>query len=187
MLADTSTTVERMVSIPLALVIVVVIGGTVAFAYLPPGGRKRKRHLAAGLLHGAGHLLLGVAGAALWLRSPFVDLPWPWSLALAALLYAPVAALAGSQVLAAYLLVASWFRLNLNELFAAQSIEHYKSFLRLHVATDGSLTIYPIGVDRICRRWRPDPDGQRPDAPWLVPAEPEAMRLRLAEAPIRLT
>src|SRR5690606_3988618 len=103
-LADTNTTVERMLSIPLALAITSVIGCTVAFAYLPPGAPKRKRHMAAGLVHGAAHLLLGVAGAALWLQSPFVDLPWPWSLALAALLYGPIAALAASQVLAAYLL-----------------------------------------------------------------------------------
>ena len=186
-LAETTLAEERLFSIPLALAIITVIGGTVAFAYLPPGGRKGKRHLAAGLAHGGAHLLLGVAGAVVWLRLPFVDLPWPWPIALAALLYAPVAALVASQLLAAYLLVASRFTLNVNELFAAQGIEDYKSFLRLHVAADGALTIYPIAVDRVCRRWRADPDATRPDAPWIVPADADAIRLRLAEPPVTLS
>lgn len=186
-LARTSATEERLISIPLGLTIIALFAGTVAFAYLPPGGRKGRRHLAAGLAHGAAQFLLGFGGAWVWLRLPFTDLPWPWPLALAAVLYAPVAALAASQVLAAYLLVASWFGLNVNELFASQGIDDYKSFLRLRLAADGSLTIYPVVVDRVCRRWRADPEAGRPDASWIVPVDPDDVRPRLAEPPVTLT
>ena len=27
-----------------------------------------------------------------------------------------------------------------------------KNFLRLHIGADGALNIYPVGIDRVCRR-----------------------------------
>jgi hypothetical protein len=84
---------------------------------------------------------------------------------------------------AAYLLVASAFNVDVNELFAAQGIFDCKSFLRLHLNGDGELTIYPIAVDRVGRRWRAAPDAPR-DKPWIEPTRPFAFRL--AEDPIRL-
>jgi hypothetical protein len=125
-----------------------------------------------------------LAGGLLWLTLPFAHWPWPLPLLTAFMLYAPVASLVGSQLVAAYLLIGSRFGINLNELFAAQGIEDNKSFLRLHIAADGSLTVYPIGVDRICRRWRADPDNDRPDASWIVPAA-GGPQYRLAEPPVR--
>ena len=56
-----------------------------------------------------------------------------------------------------YLLLASQLDVNLNEVFAGQSIEDYKGFLRLHIGRDGDLTIYPIRLARICRTWRGPP------------------------------
>ncbi len=41
--------------------------------------------------------------------------------------------LVASQLVAAYLLVASSFGVNVNELFAGQGIEDFKSFLRLRI------------------------------------------------------
>jgi len=38
------------------------------------------------------------------------------------------------------------------ETLSSQSIADFKGFLRLHVAPD-ALTIYPIGLRRVCRRW----------------------------------
>ena len=82
----------------------------------------------------------------------------------------------------AYLLVASWFEVNVNELFAGQGIEDSKSFLRMHIAADGTLTVYPVAVDRICRTWAADPDGPA-GSPWLRPAKAE-LDVRLIEPPI---
>lgn len=92
----------------------------------------------------------------------------------------------GSQLVAGYLFVASAFGINLNELFAAQGIEDNKSFLRLHIAGDGTLTVYPIGVDRVGRRWRADPDADRADASWIVPDRTDTPTYRLIEQPVRI-
>lgn len=45
------------------------------------------------------------------------------------------------------------------DVFSAQSIEDYKSFLRMNITGDG-LTIYPIGLKKSARRWRPAPGVQ---------------------------
>ncbi len=181
-----SDTEGRLVTIPLALMVLVVLGGAVGLAYIPTGGPKGGRHFLAGTLHGVLHLALGLLGGLLWAHLPVVEWTWPLPLLVAMLLYLPVAGLAGSLLVAAYLLVAAEFEINLNELFAAQGIEDYKSFLRLHIARDGSLTIYPVGIDRVCRRWRADPDADRPDAPWIVPDQPDRLRPRLVEDPITI-
>ncbi|MBW3652549.1 MAG: metallophosphoesterase [Actinobacteria bacterium] len=41
-----------------------------------------------------------------------------------------------------------------NQVFTAQSIADYKNLVRIRFAADGSVTLYPLGVDRIGRRWR---------------------------------
>ena len=102
---------------------------------------------------------------------------------MAAVLYMPLAAVLATQLTAAYLLIAGRFGVNVNELFAGQGIEDAKCFLRMRVAPDGTLTVYPVAVDRICRRWRANPDGPS-DSSWLVP-ETE-LPVRLAEPPVVL-
>jgi hypothetical protein len=177
---------ERLVTIPLVIMVLVVLSGAVGLAYIPTGGPKRPRHFIAGTLHGVVHLGVGLFGGLLWLELPFAGWGWPLPLLAAVVLYLPLAGLIGSQLVAAYLLVASRFQINVNELFAAQGIDDYKSFLRLHIARDGSLTMYPVAVDRVCRRWRADPATDRPEAPWIAPADPASLRCRLAEPPITL-
>lgn len=182
--SNLTTVEERLLTIPLVVMVLVALVGAVGLAYIPSGGGTTARRLLAGTLHGVGHLGLGLAGGLAWLELPFAELAWPLPLLAAALLYLPVAGLVASQLVAAYLLVASRFGVNLNELFAGQGIEDYKSFLRLHLARDGSLTIYPIGVERICRRWRADPDAPSPDSSWVVPVRPGSLRPRLAGEPV---
>jgi hypothetical protein len=41
-----------------------------------------------------------------------------------------------------------------NQVFAAQSIMNYRNFVRIFVDPAGTLTIYPIGLRRIPRKWR---------------------------------
>jgi hypothetical protein len=78
----------------------------------------------------------------------------------------------GSCIVGLYLLVSlNVFGRHSEEAFSSLRIEDYKHFLRLHIARDGSLTIYPIAIDRVPRRWTPRPDSaQTPSA--LVPDEP---------------
>jgi hypothetical protein len=48
--------------------------------------------------------------------------------------------------------------------------------MRMHITADGTLTIYPIGIDKICRRWAADPEAEE-HASWLRPREPLATHL----------
>jgi hypothetical protein len=41
-----------------------------------------------------------------------------------------------------------------NEAFSALKIQDYKNFLRLHIDEKGTLTIYPIKIQRASRKWR---------------------------------
>jgi hypothetical protein len=174
---------QRLFTIPVVLMALIVLGATIGFSMPPTAGNRRLKHWALGTAHGAAQIGLGVLGAWAWLRLPFHDLPWPLPLVVAALAYLPVSGLFASEIVAGYLLVASAFDVNVNELFAAQGIVDYKSFLRLHLDGDGTLTIYPIAVDRVGRRWRAAPDAPS-EKPWIEPTRP--LTVRLAEKPIRL-
>ncbi|MEQ4303818.1 metallophosphoesterase [Plantactinospora sp. B6F1] len=175
---------QRLFSIPLAIMLVVTLVGAVFFAKPPSAsGKRHARHWILGLCHGFGHIGLAAAGTWLWLQLFFHAWPWPLPVVAAAVVYGPIAGLVASQLTALYLLVAGSFGVNLNELFAGQGIEDAKCFLRLHIAADGTLTGYPIAVDRICRRWQAEPDGT-PDAAWLTPRHP--LPFRLAEPPFTL-
>jgi hypothetical protein len=175
---------QRLFSIPLVIMLAITLLSAVFFAQPTTGsGNRRVRHWLLGVLHGLAYIALGAAGAWAWLQLPFQDWPGPLPALGVVLIYWPVAGFVASQVTAAYLLVAGAFGVNLNELFAGQGIEDAKSFLRMHITADGTLTIYPVGVDRVARDWQANPD-QTADSPWLIPKQ--ALRARLIETPIRL-
>ena len=69
-----------------------------------------------------------------------------------------------------------------NEAFSSLRIEDYKNFLRLHIAKDGSLTIFPIGIERVPRRWRAT-EASAFDAQ-LEPDDPSARKPQLIEPPL---
>ena len=71
-----------------------------------------------------------------------------------------------------------------NEAYAPLHYAGHKNFLRIRIDATGSLTVYPLGVDRVGRRWRFDP-GADSHAPWLKPAG-EAPAVRLIEAPVKI-
>ena len=62
------------------------------------------------------------------------------------------------------------------EVFSAIREEGYKNFLRLHIAPDGSLTVYALGIDRVVKDWDLDPDNPDNEASYLKP--PPATRDR---------
>ncbi len=72
----------------------------------------------------------------------------------------------GGLLMGLYLLVSvQLFGRHANEAFSSLRIEDYKQWLRMHFATDGSLTLYAIGIDRVPRGQVPDP---RASAPHLI-------------------
>ena len=171
--------IQRLFSIPLVLMLVLIMAGTVLFA--KPVGHVR--HLVFGAVHGLSQIGLAVGGTWVWMQFPFRDWRWPGPLAVAAFAYGPLIAIVSTQLLALYLLVAARFDVNLNELYAGQGIEHAKSFLRMHIDAGGTLTIHPIGVDRICKEWEAAPGGD-PHESWLRPLTP--LTVRHIESPIEV-
>ncbi len=171
----------RWLTAPIAIAVAAVLVGTVLFATVTALDRTKLRHWVAALLHAVPHVALGIAATAVWTALPLAHMANPWSILLAFAVYAPVIGLLDSWIVGVYLIIASRFQVNVNELYAGLGIEDFKSFLRLHIAADGSLTIYPIAVDHVATSWRADPEA--PDeAPWIVPTEP--LSARLAEPPI---
>lgn len=88
----------------------------------------------------------------------------------------------GSFVMGLYLLISlNVFGRHGDEAFAALNIEDFKNFLRLHIARDGTLTIYPVKVERVPRRWRERAAADATPSR-VVPDEP--LRAELIEPPI---
>ncbi|MFI6267859.1 metallophosphoesterase family protein [Micromonospora zamorensis] len=163
------STNQRLFSVPLVLMVLVTVLAAILFAKPPSAsGKRHARHGILGVSHGVAHVALAAAGTWAWLALPFYDWPWPLPAVAAAVLYGPVIGLVASQLVAAYLLVAGSFGVNVNELFAGQGIEDSKVFLRMRIDPDGTLTIYPIAVDRVSRDWQVNPD-QSPTQSWLTP------------------
>ncbi len=176
-----SRTAHRWIDLPVALLGLLIFAGAVLFARSPTDGSlHRLRRTLLGATHGLLQIGLGVLGTWAWYELPLVHTRWPWPIP-ATLVYFAVVGIAATLLFCAYLLIASAFGVNVNELFSGQSIIDSKSFLRLHISTDGRLTIYPIAVAKVSRKWRATPDAA-PTAPWLEPAKPIAYAL--AEAPI---
>jgi hypothetical protein len=174
---------RRLVTVPVFLMVAATFGLTFFFAAGLTSGRPKPKNWILGSAHGVIQVGLGVAGLVVWRMLPFDQWDWPWPVVTAAVFYGPVIAVIATEVVALYLLVAGRFMVNINELFAGQGIQGYKGFLRMHIGADGRLTIYPIGVDRVAKRWRTTPEAA-PHMPWFEPHE--RLRPKLIEDPIRL-
>jgi hypothetical protein len=173
---------------PSAIVAAVLILGGIAFARLDLP-KSNPTNAFAGIVHAIAHLVLSVGwaiGARLLYKNVLPDgLAADWLIFVIVLVATPVLiGFLDAEIVALYLLIASRFGINSNEVFAGQSLEDHKGFLRLHIDREGTLTVYPIKLPRVCRRWRPAPDGAATD-PWLVPVDPLEPELIEAE-PIRI-
>jgi hypothetical protein len=165
---------------------VLVLGG-IAFARIDLP-RTDWTNVVAGVLHAVGHLALSV-GWALAIRWLYHDVvpkgaPGDWLVFLVAAVGTPLLiGFLDAEVVALYLLIASRFGINLNEVMAGQSIEDHKGFLRMHIDHTGTLTIYPIKLDKICHNWKANPNG-KPTDPWITPEKP--LTPELIEPPIQI-
>ncbi len=173
---------------PAAIAATVLVLSGVAFARIDLP-KTSPTNAFAGVVHAVGHLALSVgwAFAVRWLyRDVLPDgVAADWLIfAIVAVTTPVVIGFLDAEIVALYLLIASRFGINSNEVFAGQSLEDHKGFLRLHIDREGALTIYPIVVPRVCRKWRPDPGGAPAD-PWLAPEQELAPEL--IEPPVRVT
>jgi hypothetical protein len=162
-------------------------GAGLAFARLDQPKASATNTL-AGIAHAAGHIALsfGWAFVVRWLYRDVLPngVAADWLIFLIVVVCTPLLiGFLDAEIVALYLLIASRYGINTNEVFAGQSLEDHKGFLRLHIDRDGTLTVYPIALPRICRKWRADPAGA-PTDPWLVPEQP--LKPELIEEPVRI-
>jgi hypothetical protein len=168
---------RRVITVPIFLMVVLIMAATTFFAVGLSAGQQKFVPFLLGGIHGAAHVALGAGAWVLWKQFPLADLPWPWPPVAAAIIYLPIAGVVATLLVSLYLLIASRFKVNLNELFAGQGIEDYKSFLRMRIAPDGSLTLYAVGLDKISKKWVPQMAGS-----WFGPATP--LKARLVDDPV---
>jgi hypothetical protein len=77
-----------------------------------------------------------------------------------------------------YLVISlNFFGRHSNEAFSALVSPDWKQFLRLKIDSNGGLTIFPIGIRRVARKWRAAsglggaafaPDDQKATSPELI-------------------
>jgi hypothetical protein len=157
-----------------AAVAALVGGGCLAFVQSEHGGRLRR--LAFGASLAVLELVPLVLGGVLVARV-LGPLPF-WAAFLAGLGAGVLGGLLAAELLAVWLLWAAPRGVNQMDLFSAQSIEDFKGFLRIRIAPDGVLTVYPLGLRRSVRRWRVSDDGAR-----LCPSAPDELLPELIEPP----
>lgn len=134
-----------------------------------------------GTLHSLPHLLLAALPAVL--AALLTDSGW---MLIPVLLLAGLLGYAGGGlVFGAYLIFSHEIApTHANEVLACQGIPDFKNFLRLRLDRDG-LTIYPVGIRRVPREWKPAPDDASDEEPWLQPAE-GTLAAELIERPVEV-
>ncbi|MDB5887317.1 MAG: hypothetical protein JWM03_189, partial [Rhodocyclales bacterium] len=148
------------------LVSLVPVLGLLAFASAPSRKWATLRRIVWGGLHGCAHALLALA--LLWFFSrlnlsvvahryglnPEI---WVDSASQIGLIAAEIASFGfvfGGSMFGLYLVLSNWISgMHEQEVYSALHIADYKNFLRLHL-TANRLTIYAVGVKKVCRRWR---------------------------------
>ena len=178
------------------LVLLTIIG----FIFFTDTHSTAYRIIMGGLLHGGAHVLAAFF-IALICVSFVADIskgggwvfriPWPGGfhfnldtrILLASLLILVGGFVFGSLIMGVYLLLSlNFFGRHGNEAFSSLAVEDWKNFLRLHINENGDLTIYPIGIRRVPRKWK---DRRKDETgPELVPDDRDATDPEFIEPPI---
>ena len=171
--------------------IVAMVGGFILFTDTHSTWYK----WVAGFLHGLSHLVAtffvgwfaGRIGYLLWYPGPPISaeefLNWPRQLILSCFMLLGLGWLVGSFIMGIYLFVSlNIFGRHSNETFSSLAIQDYKNFLRMRIEANGGLTIFPIRVRRVPRKWKRQREGV--DGPAYVSDDKEATEPELLESPI---
>lgn len=91
----------------------------------------------------------------------------------------------GSVIMGFYLFISlNIFGRHDNEAFSALRIQDYKNFLRLHINKSGKLTIFPIKLERVPRKWKLN-DNSNPDVKSII-VPLDGSQPELIEEPVTL-
>ncbi len=162
------------------LLSVLFVLGMIAFA----DARFGKGRWVAGVLHGCAHLAasLFVFWSAFAITGAFLRMGSVPQELLGAVLVFFGGFLLGPTLLGLYLVISlNGFSAHPNEAFSALSIPDWKNFLRLKIDRDGALWLYPVGIRRVPRAWKP---GELARDPEWVPDDKDATPPALIEPPI---
>jgi hypothetical protein len=162
----------------LSLLVLASLVGMVRFAHDASGIGRFLLGLAHSTLQVAS--VAGVMMAASYLSA--LGTEGVWSLLAFLGLVGLLGGISGMMGMAGYLWVTGFFGLHNTEAYAPLHHQDQKHFLRLHIQPDGALTVYPIGIHRVGRRWTLRPDAPA-HAPWFAPDGPEPAP-HLIERPI---
>ncbi|HEX3394044.1 MAG TPA: hypothetical protein VHS52_05905 [Acidimicrobiales bacterium] len=166
----------------LILFMIVLLAGMVRFAHDAKGVPK----VVLGLVH-AGLQLASVGAvmiASSWLTSELVGSRGTTSMVVFLALVAVLGGIGGTFGMSGYFWATNCFGFHGNEAYAPLHHMDQKHFLRLHFDADGGLTLYPVGIDRVGRKWTLSPDAA-PGAPWFEPAGPDP-EAHLIEKPVEI-
>jgi hypothetical protein len=162
------------------------LGGIAVLLLLSSIGRWTRGRKASAAQSSATIAGLMQVAVALTILAVTVAIPWPadWPgwivLALCLVIAGGLGAGLGTEAFALSILLAR-SRTVAEWQMSGQAVEDYKGFLRLHIAPEGDLTIYPLAIDEVCHDWKLADDpagGKRP-----VPAAPLPSP-RLIESPV---
>lgn len=98
--------------------------------------------------------------------------------------------LIGPMIMGLYLFISlNLFTRHYNEAFSSLAIQDWKNFLRMKIDAAGNLTIYPIGMRKVPRRWRAADAKDRSFSKLVPDVPPDSMDTvpHLIERPIVLT
>jgi Calcineurin-like phosphoesterase len=154
---------NQLVNQPLATLTIIFM--LLALAFFTDTNSKIYKWV-GGILHGLAHLgaifLLGWLGyyiSLLVTRKDSID-PNDFTDNLTWLVCVTAVSLIGGYFIGAFIMgVYLFVSLHIfgrhdNEAFSALKIEDYKNFLRLHIDKNGNLTIYPIKIEKVARKWK---------------------------------
>ena len=144
---------RRLFTDPFSLFLVVaVVLGVVLFT----DTHRHAYRWGAGTAHALAHLTAAALTA--WTAARWTQV-WPgeavlWHLPAAAALTALGGFIVGPLILSLYLTVSLLvFRRHRDEASSALRCPHFKNFLRLRIDPDGGLTLFPVGIRHVARRW----------------------------------
>ena len=171
---------------PLSLVVILTLFALLTgFAKPPASIRARWAKLATRLGMGTFHTILQLATAATvaWVAIRTFDAADGFAyVVLVVVFIAVVGAVGGAVALGLYLVLAlALLETHQTEVFSAIRVENYKNFLRLHIAPDGALTVYALGIDRVVKDWDLDPDNPDSEASYLKPHGDATVDVRLID------
>jgi hypothetical protein len=180
--------VSRAITNPTAVFwILLVWGGFLMFTDV----HSKPYRIIAGTLHGLTHLLaIFFIGWFATYVSVKLSLQWfdkgfftPHQLLIAAVIIFVLGWIVGSIVMGVYLLISlNIFKRHANEAFSALACPDWKNFLRLKIDSQGHLTIFPIGIRRVARKWKESKAG----GSVYVPDDSNATSPELIEQPITI-